>query len=294
METLAHDIAEAPTPRAWFWEFLRHELAPYPGRAMTVARIVLAVTLVMIICNTFRIPFAFVGGIYALVISRESPRATLSSSGRLLLLAAAGVAYILVSVQFVASVPLLHFLWIIGTLFLAFYALTVVTNYGAFVALALVIGIALTIWDRHVPAETNVEDTLWLALAALIGVVVTSGVELAFRPAQPGNDVVLPLADRLGAVYSVLICYAERRSLDRASEERVIRLGALGTSTLRRVLRRSDYSPQYRAQMSAVVALVGTLVDLTTALTQLSFESVNMDQEHLRSLAAAVAISAPI
>jgi len=261
---------------------------------MTVARIVLAVTLVMIICNTFRIPFAFVGGIYALVISRESPRATLSSSGRLLLLAAAGVAYILVSVQFVASVPLLHFLWIIGTLFLAFYALTVVTNYGAFVALALVIGIALTIWDRHVPAETNVEDTLWLALAALIGVVVTSGVELAFRPAQPGNDVVLPLADRLGAVYSVLICYAERRSLDRASEERVIRLGALGTSTLRRVLRRSDYSPQYRAQMSAVVALVGTLVDLTTALTQLSFESVNMDQEHLRSLAAAVAISAPI
>ena len=103
--------------------------------AVTVARMVLAATLVMIICNTFRIPYAFLGGIYALLISRESPRATLSSAGTILLLAAAGVAYILVSVQFVISVPLLHFLWIIGSLFLAFYTLTVVTNYGAFVAI---------------------------------------------------------------------------------------------------------------------------------------------------------------
>ena len=117
---------------------------------LTVARMVLAATLVMIICNTFRIPYAFLGGIYALLISRESPRATLSSAGTVLLLAAAGVAYILVSVQFVISVPLLHFLWNIGSLFLAFYALTVVTNYGAFVAFALVISIAVTIWDRHV------------------------------------------------------------------------------------------------------------------------------------------------
>ena len=149
MGTLAHDIPDVPRPLTWLWEFLKHELAPYPGRAVTVARMVLAATLVMIICNTFRIPYAFLGGIYALLISRESPRSTLSSAGTVLLLAAAGVAYVLVSVQFVISVPLLHFLWIIGSLFLAFYALTVVTNYGAFVAFALVISVAVTIWDRH-------------------------------------------------------------------------------------------------------------------------------------------------
>ncbi len=129
MATLAHDIPYVPRPSAWLWEFLKHELAPYPGRAVTVARMVLAATLVMIVCNTFRIPYAFLGGIYALLISRESPRATLSSAGTVLLLAAAGVAYVLVSVQFVVSVPLLHFLWIIGSLFLAFYALTVLANY---------------------------------------------------------------------------------------------------------------------------------------------------------------------
>ncbi len=296
MATLAHEIPYVPRPLTWFWEFLKHELAPYPGRVVTVARMVVAVTLVMIICNTFRIPYAFLGAIYTLLISRESPRATLNSAGTVLLLAVSGVTYVLVSVQFVISVPLLHFLWSIGSLFLAFYALTVVTNYGAFVAFALVMSIAVAVWDRHVPAGTNVADTLWLSLVSFIAVVVTSGVELAFRRMRPGDDIVVPVADRLAAIHSVLICYSEGRSVDRATEEKVIRLGMLGTSTLRRVLRRSDYSPQYRTQMSGVVALVGRLVDITTALTQLSvepsspvFESSNMDQEHLRSLAAAVA-----
>jgi multidrug resistance protein MdtO len=289
--TLAHDLPDVPLPQplTWLWEFLKHELAPYPGRAMTVARMVLAATLVMIICNTFRIPYAFLGGIYALLISRESPRATLSSAGTVLLLAIGGVVYVLVTVQFVVSVPLLHFLWTIGSLFLAFYALTVVTNYGAFVAFALVISIAVSIWDRRVPAGTNVADTLWLSLVAFIAVVVTAGVELAFRHMRPGDDIVLPVADRLAAIHSVLISYSEGHPVDQATEEKVIRLGMLGTSTLRRALRRSDYSPQYRAQMSGVVALVGRLVDITTALTQLSFAPSGIDQEHLRKLAAAVA-----
>ena len=289
MGTLAHGIPDAPRPQMWLWEFLKHELAPYPGRAATVARMVLAVTLVMIICNTFRIPYAFLGGIYALLISRESPRATLNSAGTVLLLAAAGVAYILVSIQFVVSVPLLHFLWTIGSLFVAFYMLTVLTNYGAFVGFALVISIAVTIWDRHVPGGTNVADSLWLSLVAFIAVAVTSGVELAFRRMRPGDNIVAPVADRLAAIHSVLICYAEGRSVDRATEEKVIRLGMLGTSTLRSALRRSDYSPQYRTQMSGVVALVGSLVDITTALTQLGFEPSSIDQEHLRNLAVAVA-----
>ena len=289
MATLAPDIPYAPRPLTWLWEFLKHELAPYPGRAKTVARMVLAATLVMIICNTFRIPYAFVGGIYALLISRESSRSTLSSAGTILLLVAVGVAYVLFTVQFVTSVPSLHFLWTVGSLFLAFYALTVVTNYGAFAAFVLVFSIAIVIWDRHVPAGANVADTLWLSLVAFIAVVVTSAVELAFRRMQPGDDIVAPIADRLGAIHSVLICYSDGRAVDQATEEKIIRLGMFGTSTLRRALRRSDYSFQYRAQMSGVVGLVGRLVDITTALTQLSCERSSVDRDHLRNLAAAVA-----
>jgi multidrug resistance protein MdtO len=291
--TLAHEIPYAPQPLAWFWDFLKHELAPYPGRAVTVARMVLAATLVMIICNTFRIPYAFLGAIFALLISRESPRATLSSAGTILAVAATGVVYILASVQLVISVPALHFLWIIGSLLLAFYMLAVVTNYGACLVFALVVSVAVTIWDRHLSAETNVEDTLYLFLVAVIAVVVTLVVELAFKRVRPGDDIVLPVADRLAAIHSLLMCYVEGRPVDQTTEEKVIRPGMLGTSGMRRALGRSDYSPQYRAQMGGVVALVGSLVDTTTALAQLNVEpasmlQINMDQGHLRSLAATV------
>jgi len=70
---------------------------------------VLAATLVMIICVTFRIPYAFEGAIYTFIVLRESPRATLQSAGAALLSVGIGAAYVLISAGFVISVPILHF-----------------------------------------------------------------------------------------------------------------------------------------------------------------------------------------
>ena len=142
---------------------------------------VIAATLVMIVCMTFRIPYGFQGAIYVLFVSRESPRATLESAGTILLVTGIGVAYVLISARFVINVPILHFLWIVGSLFLAFYAIAAMPNYGTSVSFANLIAAGLPFWDRHVSAETNVEDTLRLLLSSLIGVVLTAAVELVVR-----------------------------------------------------------------------------------------------------------------
>jgi multidrug resistance protein MdtO len=290
MATAAQSLYESPHALTWFLEFLKEELAPYPGRAGTIARMVLAATLVMIICVTFRIPYAFEGAIYTFIVLRESPRATLQSAGAALLSVGIGAAYVLISAGFVISVPILHFLWVIGSFFLTFYALSAMINYGAASTFAIMIAVAVPIWDRHVSAETNVEDTLWLTLAVSIGAVISVAVELAFARVNPGDDIVLPIAERLSAVESLLACYAEGCPPDNASKNKVIRFGMLGTSSLRRLLRRSDYSAQYRVQMSGVVALVGRLVDITATLTELSFEPTESDEKQLRALGATIAI----
>ena len=124
MATLAQSLPQRLAPSRWFWQFLKEELAPYPGRGATVARMVLAATLIMIICVTFRIPYAFQSAVYALFISRESPRATVQSGAIILFVTAISIAYVIASAYFVISVPLLHFLWNIGSFFLAFYALS--------------------------------------------------------------------------------------------------------------------------------------------------------------------------
>ena len=63
MASLAHNLREQRARSSWLWEFLKQELAPYQGRTGMVGRMVLAATLVMIICMTCRIPYAFQGAI---------------------------------------------------------------------------------------------------------------------------------------------------------------------------------------------------------------------------------------
>ena len=234
----------------------------------------LAATLVMIVCMTFRIPFAFQGAIYALLISRESPRATLQSAAAIAIVTAIGAAYLLISVRFVISIPEFHFLWVVGSFFLAFYAISALTNYGSAVTYAIMMSVGIPLWDRHVPAESNVEDILWLCLSVLVGVLITGAVELAFIRLRPGDEVVLPITERLGAVDNLLTCYADGRSADPRTEKQLVRLGTLGTSLLRRTLRRAEYSAQYSVEIGGVAVLVGRLVDLAVTLTQLQLRIV--------------------
>jgi multidrug resistance protein MdtO len=290
MATVAKSLDQSPCPVPWVLQFLREELASYPGRPGTVTRMVLAATLVMIICMTYRIPYAFEGAIYTFIVSRESPRATLQSAGASFLFIGIGAAYVLISAEFVISVPILHFLWVIGSFFLTFYALGAMTNYRAASTFAIMIAVAVPIWDRHVSAETNVEDTLWLTLAVSVGAMVAAAVELTFVRGNPGDDIVLPIAERLSAVEGLLACYAEDCPPDDASKSKVTRFGMLGTSSLRRLIRRSEYSAQYKMQMSGVVALVGRLVDITAALSELSFEPTDSDMKLLRALGSTIAI----
>lgn len=273
----------------WFLEFLREELAPYPGRAETVTRMVLAATLAMLLCMTFRLQYAFQAAVYTLLVSRENPRATLESAGTTALVTGIGAAYVLGTAWFVISEPLLHFFWVIISLFVAFFLLGTLTNYATVVAFGVVIVLALPLWDRHVSAEPRVEDTLRLLLATSLGALVTAVVELTFARKKPGDDIVLPLAARLTAVESLLACHIEGRPVDPATEKSITALAQRGTSGFRRRLSHSDYSLEYTARMGGVVALVGRLVDIAATLTQLSFKPSEKDQKQLQELAAAVA-----
>src|SRR5689334_14066112 len=202
MATLAQSLWKSQSPWRWFRQFLADELSPYSGRTALVARMVIAATLIMIVCMTFRIPFAFQGAIYALMISRESTRATLQSSAIILLVTGIGTAYLLISATFVLSLPLLHFLWAIGSFFLVFYAISVLRTYTVAVIFAIMVSVGVPLLDRHLSAETNVEDTLWLCLSVLIGVLITAGVELAFGRLCTGDEILLPIAERMEAIGS--------------------------------------------------------------------------------------------
>lgn len=287
-------IAQAPpvssSPLAWFWGWLRDELTPYPGRTGLVARMVLAATLIMVIGMTFQIPYIWQAAIYALLVSRESPQATLRSAATIFVVTGIGAAYILLSLKLVINILPLHFLWVIATLFLAFYGISTLTNYMAVVTFVNTSAFGIPLWDRNVSAETKVEDTLWLCLGVLIAVVITGAVELVFVRRRPGDEILLPLTERLSAVEGVLSYYAEGRAPDASTEQKIVQLAMVGTSLLRRILRRSDVLlPQYSAATSGVAVLIGRLVDLAATLSPLSFEYSADDRRRFRNLASTLA-----
>jgi len=287
--TVTTPIAQQPSRSGWLWQFLRDEMEPYPERAPLVGRMVLTATLVMIICMAFRVPYAFQGPVLALFVSRESTKATSISVLTMCLSLAAGAVFVIVSASFFTVNPFLHFVWVVGALFLVFFALSTVNNYLGVLMFSVMIGVGLPLWDRPVPVEVNVQDTLWLLWVGVLGTGVAFLVEVAFAHLAPGDNVILLVTERLAAVESVLRSYAEGHTPDRAALRQIQRMAMLGTSLARRYSQRSGYNLPYVARTGGVISLVGTLVDTTAGLTELAVRPSDDERRRARELADNVA-----
>jgi len=286
MATTAQSLSRAPSSLLWFWQFLKGELTPYPGRAQLVTRITVAASIVMVVTTTFRIPFGDYAAIYTLLISRESPTETVQSAITEASAFLCSILYTLIGAMLFVNHPLLRLLWIIATLFLMFYALRAMTNYKAAVRFGWLMVITIPLWDKHITAEAKLEGTLWAAGALVLASLVTVAVELSFAALRPaGDELVSPLAERLDAVEKLLNAYSTGSSGDEKAEEQIARMAILGTSNLRRILQRSSYAPHYVEQMGAAVVLVGRLVDVAANVRHLATYYSANDRQRIQDLA---------
>jgi multidrug resistance protein MdtO len=251
----------------WFWSFLKSELAPYPGRAWVVARITIAATLVMLAVMTFRIPSGFLAAIYTFFLSRENPTATLRSGVRMILAFAVGTAYSIVGIMTLVGDPLTHFLWIVLSLFIAFYLIRIVPDYGTAVGFGFMIAGVIPLWDQTtLNVNDRVENTLWLAFSVVLGSASTIVVEYVFRRVHPTTDLTEGIDNRLQLVEHVLENIAAGATADPVLEKNIALYTNVGTARLRRLLHRSGYSSHFISQMNAAVSLLGRLVDLSASL----------------------------
>jgi multidrug resistance protein MdtO len=192
-----------------------------------------------------------------------------------------GAVYVLIGVTFFVDDPLLRLLWVMGTMFLMFYAVNATSNFVSAVSIGYLIVITVPLWNEHISGEQRVEGTLWAVFALAIGNAIAVVVELLFEAIRPGNDLLRSIADRLISVEAALECYGTAGTLDQQTANNLLRLAMLGTSRLRHTLRTSDCSRDSMEQMGEVVALVGRLVDIAASLTD-SGVQVGGDEEPCR------------
>jgi multidrug resistance protein MdtO len=289
MVTTAQNLPESSGPSVWFWEFLKEELAPYPGRAALVARMVICATLVMLLTMTFRIPYGMHGAVFTLIISRQSPQATMRAVRTIIITFAFSAVYIFIGALFSLDDPTLRLLWIIGTLVIAFYAISAMTDYVAATGFGILIAITISLWDMHVPAELKVENTLWAFAQTAMACAITLLVELLFAGFRRGDDLRRSIAERLASVGELLDFLAADQPVDNGTNKSLTRLALTGTSRLRQIVQVSAYSLDYREQMEAVVTLVGRLVDIAANLAYFRIQSSDNARKRLGTLSQHIA-----
>src|SRR5215510_756265 len=190
--------ARIPDDVAWLWQFLKTELAPYPGRAWVVTRITIAATITMVLVMTFRVPYGFLAALAPFFLSRENPQSTLRSFIGLVVVSAVSALYAIAGAILLLDDPLTHFLWVAASAFLAFYLIRVLSNYGLAIGFGAIVGATVPLWDEtHLTVNARTENTLWVFYSLVIGAAVTTAVEYIFHRVHPIDELRLGLESRL-------------------------------------------------------------------------------------------------
>jgi multidrug resistance protein MdtO len=250
----------------WFPQFIKNELAPYPGRGALVARIVISATLTMIIIEIFRIPGGVVGCLSAFLFSRENLVSTARSAFLMMAAFLIGALFIPIGARFLASTPETHFFWIACSMFVVFFLLRCMANYGVAIGLALVVSNVVSIWYLPGPPERNVELTLWNVEATIIGALVTLGVEVVFRALYKRDDLIEGIDTRLALIEDQMASYGQSRPVAPATQAGLAQFAIVGAGALRRRLARGNYGQLYRTRMSTLVSLTARSIDFAAAL----------------------------
>ena len=112
---------------------------------------------------TFKFPFGFLGAIFTFFLSRESPSLTLRSGIRTAAMYIIGMAYTIVGVMTMVGSPITHFIWIMISLFVAFYLIRIFPDYFSAVAFGFTLAGSIPLWDQaYLTVEQRTENTLWL------------------------------------------------------------------------------------------------------------------------------------
>ena len=266
MASIAQSLTGATGSFTWLWEFLRQELAPYPGRTSLIARMVAASTLTMIIGMTFQIPYTAFAAIFAFVLSRESHEGTAKAAYALVVGSVLGGVYVVVGAMLVLGNPMLRFLWVGGTLFLGFYGLSALSSYAVAARFAYLTVITIPLWDSRISPESKVESTLWAVGSITIGSAAALLIEIAFAGFVRTDQVTAAIVERLVSVEDLLTSFANGHPMPAAARSSLVRLATVGISRLREVLQRSGYDAPHKQETGAIIALVGRLVDIAANL----------------------------
>ena len=224
----ANGLSMKPSWTQKLWQ----DLQPTPGRLNSSLRIVLSSVLALILLLVLQMPFIAIGLYFIFLIARDSPSVSLRSSIYSFLVVVAAIVLELAVVIISDNDPMARVLSVAAVTFVA-GVVVVATNYPALGSTwGLIYCTVIELWERHVPADTNVKLSLWLLGTFSVALACAVGVEYLFGDSNPAKKLDEQRQVRYLALERMFRLYAEGAPPNQRAEaaSRVSRLAAAGQS----------------------------------------------------------------
>ncbi|HTR42671.1 MAG TPA: FUSC family protein [Pseudomonadales bacterium] len=259
---------------AWL-EWLRRELAPFPGRAPMTIRLVVAVTLVTIISLTLQVPQLAFSAFFCFFVSKENRVLTLMT----------GVLMI-IAVTIATIINLLLYTWVFDypeyripimacLIFCAmFLSRTFVIGPLGF-ALGFFSALMLTIGEAAPNTEELVRNELWLWVAVIYPIALTVFINQLLLPADPWKALVQGLGLRLDAATAALNRLIKEGTAGGQDNQPLLNLATRGGTTMFGLLHFAETNePALKRRHPFLVESISAASHLASATASLEFRDL--------------------
>jgi len=258
--------------------FLQTELAPFPGRAIATFRVVVACSVVLVLCMTLRVPESHLAVWIVTRVAMEESSESLLTGIVFLIALTVGLAIPLVLLTFAMDQAWLRFCLMAAMAFLGlFLRQTFVIGALGFV-IGLIGAVLMTAPDFIPIPELVVRGSLWLWPVFALGITAAVAANLLIAPTDPEALLCEELAARLRATEDAIA----RILVGRREETGATRLAAAGIARLLLLLKSAEVAhPSLKSrhpQQSALITLLDRLVTSAAALDLLPRTAPDADE----------------
>lgn len=263
----------APGIRTWF-DWLRAELAPFPGRGATTARIVVTVVLVVTISMALQVPEVLVSAYMVLFATKENKVVTALIGILIITGFTIAIGATLLLYRWTFDYPELRVPAMALILFIGYYFSRITTNgLLGFVAFGMGFVIAGTqsIAEMMPSAEYLVHWLLWIWVACAYPIALNVVVSQILLPAHPHVALMRELECRLDTATRAIERTLGLAAADERADHALQQLATRGSATLFKELALTETDePQIKSQHAAQSASILASEHLLTACAALA------------------------
>jgi multidrug resistance protein MdtO len=270
-------------------EWLRRELAPFPGRMSMTMRLVVTVTIVTIISLALQVPQLAFSAFFCFFVTKENRVLTLFT----------GVLMIL-GVTVATIINLLLYTWVFDYPEYRVPVMACLIFCAMFLSRTFVIGplgfavgffsaLMLTIGEAAPDTETLVRNELWLWVAVVYPIALTVFVNQLLLPADPWTALVRAFELRLDAASAALNRVIREGSAGGQTNQPLLNLATRGGAVMFGYLHFSEMQyPELKRRHPFLVETISAASHLANATASLEFRNPQAlstdDISHARTL----------